>query len=491
MPHPLVVEAARKLIAAIDSDPFLKYLFAEGKMLGVLVCGKPDSEETVTLNAFSGLAGGHSVLPGFVPPIFDTTTVPSLRRPVDRGSAPVTSPAAPGLPIPLRSIPASAVALRSECSEGPVPSETCATLGTIRGGTASAVGPKRSEAVSEGIGPSAKQNSRELQDWLFRQYRVMNGLGEEKDIKDIFAARGLVPPGGTGECAAPKLLDYAFRNGLKPLCMGEFWYGASPGSGEVRQHGRFYPSCTGKCGPLLSWMLQGVDVEDNPLQATTGFDSIRILYEDDTLLAVNKPSGMLCAPGLTGTESLQEILEKDYGKLYSCHRLDMDTSGVILYARTPQAQALIQRQFSQREVKKTYLAHLCAGTRPWKGKMRGTIALPLAPDWYDRPRQVVDKENGKQAITEFEILRIFPDGEMDVRFIPHTGRTHQLRVHAASPLGLGRPIKGDALYGDASKNRLQLHAESLSFKHPVSGETIRVCSLPPSSEDTDRTDSAS
>ena len=457
VPHPLVVEAARKLIAAIDSDPFLKYLFAEGKMLGVLVCSKPDSEETVTLNAFSGLAGGHSTLPGCVPPIFDTTTVPSLRRPVDRGSAPVTSPAAPGLPIPLRSIPASAVALRSECSEG----------------------------------PSTSRESKELQDWLFRQYRVRNGLGEEKDIKEIFAARGLVPPGGTGECAAPKLLDYAFRNGLKPLCMGEFWYGASPGSGEVRQHGRFYPSCTGKCGPLLSWMLQGVDVEDNPLQATAGFDSIKILYEDETLLAVNKPSGMLCAPGLTGTESLQEILEKDYGKLYSCHRLDMDTSGVILYARTPLAQVEIQRQFSQREVKKTYLAHLCAGTRPWRGKMRGTIALPLAPDWYDRPRQVVDKENGKQAITEFEILRIFPDGEMDVRFTPHTGRTHQLRVHAASPLGLGRPIKGDALYGDASKNRLQLHAESLSFKHPVSGETMLVCSLPPSSEDTDHTDSAS
>ena len=457
VPHPLVVEAARKLIAAIDSDPFLKYLFSEGKMLGVLVCGKPDSEETVTLNAFSGLAGGHSTLPGFVPPIFDTTTVPSLRRPVDRGSAPVTSPAAPGLPIPLRSIPASAVALRSECSEG----------------------------------PSTSRESKELQDWLFRQYRVRNGLGEEKDIKDIFAARGLVPPGGTGECAAPKLLDYAFRNGLKPLCMGEFWYGASPGSGEVRQHGRFYPSCTGKCGPLLSWMLQGVDVEDNPLQATAGFDSIKILYEDETLLAVNKPSGMLCAPGLTGTESLQEILEKDYGKLYSCHRLDMDTSGVILYARTPRAQVEIQRQFSQREVKKTYLAHLCAGTRPWRGKKHGTIALPLAPDWYDRPRQVVDKENGKQAITEFEILRIFPDGEMDVRFTPHTGRTHQLRVHAASPLGLGRPIKGDALYGDASKNRLQLHAESLSFKHPVSGETMLVCSLPPSSEDTDHTDSAS
>ncbi len=440
VPHPLVVEAAQKLIGTIDSDPLLKYVFAEGKMLGVLVCEDPASGALTTLNAFSGLVGGRSVLHGFVPPIFDTTTVPALRN-----------------------------------IEGPVPPETA----SLRfGPTADAVPPlmvPRVAQVSEGTGPSRDtRDSRELQEWLFRQYRVMNGMGEEMDVKEIFASRGLVPPGGTGECAAPKLLNYAFRNGLKPLCMGEFWYGASPSSGEVRQHGRFYPSCTGKCGPLLSWMLRGVEVEDNPLQRVAGFDTIKVLYEDDILLAVNKPSGMLCAPGLTGTESLQEILEKDYGKLYSCHRLDMDTSGVILFARTPQAQTEIHRQFSERVVKKTYLAHLCAGTRPWKGKMKGTIALPLAPDWHDRPRQMVDKQNGKSAITEFEILQIFPDGEMDVRFIPHTGRTHQLRVHAASPLGLGRPIKGDALYGDSSKNRLQLHAESLSFKHPVSGETILI-----------------
>ena len=434
------MEAAQKLIGTIDSDPLLKYVFAEGKMLGILVCEDPASGALTTLNAFSGLVGGRSVLHGFVPPIFDTTTVPALRN-----------------------------------IEGPVPPETA----SLRfGPTADAVPPlmvPRVAQVSEGTGPSRDtRDSRELQEWLFRQYRVMNGMGEEMDVKEIFASRGLVPPGGTGECAAPKLLNYAFRNGLKPLCMGEFWYGASPSSGEVRQHGRFYPSCTGKCGPLLSWMLRGVEVEDNPLQRVAGFNTIKVLYEDDILLAVNKPSGMLCAPGLTGTESLQEILEKDYGKLYSCHRLDMDTSGVILFARTPQAQTEIHRQFSERVVKKTYLAHLCAGTRPWKGKMKGTIALPLAPDWHDRPRQMVDKQNGKQAITEFEILQIFPDGEMDVRFIPHTGRTHQLRVHAASPLGLGRPIKGDALYGDSSKNRLQLHAESLSFKHPVSGETILI-----------------
>ena len=291
------------------------------------------------------------------------------------------------------------------------------------------------------------------------------------DVKRIFEQRGMVPPGGTGECAGAKLLEAAYRRGLKPLAMGEFWYGASPKSGEVREHGRFYPSCTGKCGPLLSWMMQGLEVEENPLQRKPDTESIRIIYEDEAILVANKPSGMLCAPGLTGTESLQEFLEKDHGKLFSCHRLDMDTSGVIVYAKSVEFQADIQQQFERREVRKTYLAHLVAGSRPWRAKRKGTIALPLAPDWDDRPRQKVDRENGKPAITDFEILDIFPDGEMDVRFSPKTGRTHQIRVHCASPLGLGRPIKGDALYGAPDGGRLELYAESLSFRHPVTGKT--------------------
>jgi tRNA pseudouridine32 synthase/23S rRNA pseudouridine746 synthase len=281
----------------------------------------------------------------------------------------------------------------------------------------------------------------------------------------------MVPPGGTGECAGAKLLEAAYRRGLKPLAMSEFWYGASPKSGEVREHGRFYPSCTGKCGPLLSWMMQGLQVEENPLQRKPDTESIRIIYEDEAILVANKPSGMLCAPGLTGTESLQEFLEKDHGKLFSCHRLDMDTSGVIVYAKSVEFQADIQQQFERREVRKTYLAHLVAGNRPWRAKRKGTIALPLAPDWDDRPRQMVDREHGKPAITDFEILDIFPDGEMDVRFSPKTGRTHQIRVHCASPLGLGRPIKGDALYGAPDGGRLELYAESLSFRHPVTGKT--------------------
>lgn len=320
------------------------------------------------------------------------------------------------------------------------------------------------------------EESAALQNWLFEKYLVHNALGEKLSIKEVFARRGLTPPGGTGECAAPKLLEYAYTHSLKPLAMGEFWYGASPHSGEVRSSGLFYPSCTGKCGPLLSFMMEGLDVEDNPLQRTPLYEQIRIIYEDEYLLVANKPSGMLCAPGLTGTESLLEHLEKEHGPLYSCHRLDMDTSGVILYAKTPEAQVFIQNQFAERLVRKTYIAHLCAGPHPWKGRREGTISLPLSADYYDRPRQMVDLKNGKKALTRYEILEIFPDSEMDVRFTPLTGRTHQLRVHAASPLGLGRPIKGDALYGDSSSERLMLHAETLAVKHPATLEEITFTS---------------
>ena len=403
-------------------------------MLGVLVCAAADGS-LVTLRAFSGLAGGRSSLPGFVEPIFDTLSMPELWA---DGHLPLQ-------PSRLRSTP-------------PFTSFTVPPLMVPR--------------VAQVAGANARSAySSALQERLFRSYQVHNAKGGMSDVKEIFAERGLVPPGGTGECAGAKLLEAAYRRGLKPLAMGEFWYGASPKSGEVREHGRFYPSCTGKCGPLLSWMMQGLEVEENPLQRKPDTESIRIIYEDEAILVANKPSGMLCAPGLTGTESLQEFLEKDHGKLFSCHRLDMDTSGVIVYAKSVEFQADIQQQFERREVRKTYLAHLCAGSRPWRGKRKGTIALPLSPDWDDRPRQKVDRVHGKPAITKFEILDIFPSGEMDVRFAPMTGRTHQIRVHCASPLGLGRPIKGDALYGAPDGGRLELYAESLSFRHPVTGKT--------------------
>lgn len=397
VPHPLVKEAADSLIRRIGSDNALSGLFAEGKMLGVLLCSD-DSGGLKTLYAFSGLAKGRSLIDGFVPPIYDTE--------------------------------------------------------------------KLKPAVSA-------EDSRRIQQELFRNYKVHNALGEESCVLDIFAQRGLVPPGGTGDCAAPKLLEHAYRHGLHPLAMGEFWYGDSPAS-EVREHGRFYPSCTGKCGPLLSWMMHGLDVAPNPLDKGFAFgQEPRILYEDDSIIVVDKPAGMLSVPGRTSAESLLDWLRKRYGCVESCHRLDMDTSGIMVFARSVRIKVAMEQQFAEGGVRKQYRARLVSGGRGKRDLRKGatgTIALPLALDYYDRPRQMVDYVNGKKAVTQYEVLENLPDGEVELRFTPLTGRTHQLRVHAAHADGLGRPIKGDRLYGDSSEGRLWLHAESISFLHPQTGE---------------------
>ena len=384
----------------------------EGKMLGVLKVEDKEGEVGY-LYGFSGTVGGRAVVPGFVPPIYDLTDPEGYFR-------------------------------RREAEISAMPA-----------------------------GAERKAASAELQAWIFDQYRVSNARGETLSIREVFARRGLVPPGGTGDCAAPKLLQYAYTHGLTPLAMGEFWYGASPAS-EVREQGRFYPSCTGKCGPLLSFMLEGLDVAPNPLDREyTTADEPRILYEDGAVLVVSKPAGMLAVPGRTRAKSLLEWLRERFGEVHSCHRLDMDTSGVMVFARSLASQAELERQFAEREVEKRYRARLVAGNRPFGHARKGTIALPLLLDWYDRPRQMVDFEKGKLAVTEYEVLEELPGGEIDILFFPKTGRSHQLRVHAAHARGLGRPIKGDRLYGSADGGRLWLHAESLAFRHPVSGE--RLC----------------
>ena len=321
------------------------------------------------------------------------------------------------------------------------------------------------------------EKSQRLQRWLFERYRVRNGKGETRSIYDIFADRGLIPPGGTGDCAAPKLLQHAFLNGCKPLAIGEFWYGRPPRK-EVRREGCFYPACTGKCGPLLGWMLQGVEVEPNPLEsdALWRLDRPVIRYEDETLVVVEKPAGMLAVPGRTPRLSLAGWLEKECGcPIYPGHRLDMDTSGLMVFAKDVPAQTALQQQFENRQVTKAYLARLVPG-RPVEPKT-GTISLPLMPDYYDRPRQMVDPLHGKPSVTGYELLRDNPDGTALVRLVPHTGRTHQLRVHCAHESGLGRPIVGDRLYGGIKagadlSGRLMLHAAYLSFRHPVS--TVRM-----------------
>lgn len=258
---------------------------------------------------------------------------------------------------------------------------------------------------------------------------------------------------------------------MKPLAMGEFWYGASHSS-EVREHGHFYPACFGKCGPLLSFMMEGLDVEPNPLDREYEGREPAVLHADSSIIVVDKPAGMLSVPGRNGIGSLLDWLAERYGEVHSCHRLDMDTSGIMVYARNIPCKAALEAQFAGREVSKTYRARLSAGSTPFRRSASGTIALPLSPDYYDRPRQIVDKSSGKPAISEYKVLEMLPDGEIDILFHPLTGRTHQLRVHAAHPSGLGRPIKGDLLYGGTPADRLYLHAKSLGFTHPTSGEKL-------------------
>ena len=401
-PSPETVEAAKALAARIDASPRLRRIFSEGKMLGVLLT------DSGVLNAFSGLAGGFSVLEDFVPPIFDYGVPDGYFR-------------------------------RREAEISAMP-----------------------DGIAKG------RESARLQDWLFSRYEVLNARGEQLSVKRIFARRGLVPPGGTGDCAAPKLLQYAYLHGMKPLAMGEFWYGASHSS-EVREHGHFYPACFGKCGPLLSFMMEGLDVEPNPLDREYEGREPAVLHADSSIIVVDKPAGMLSVPGRNGIGSLLDWLAERYGEVHSCHRLDMDTSGIMVYARNIPCKAALEAQFAGREVSKTYRARLSAGSTPFRRSASGTIALPLSPDYYDRPRQIVDKSSGKPAISEYKVLEMLPDGEIDILFHPLTGRTHQLRVHAAHPSGLGRPIKGDLLYGGTPADRLYLHAESLSFAHPASG----------------------
>lgn len=317
-------------------------------------------------------------------------------------------------------------------------------------------------------------DSRRIQEDLFLRYLVHNALGNVRSVKEIFAERGLVPPGGTGDCAAPKLLEHAFRNKARPLAMGEFWYGA-PGKRQVREQGCFYPSCTGKCGPLLTFMMQGLDVEPNPLDKGFELDKEpEIIYLDEQIIVVEKPSGMLSVPGKTESINLLDHLRSIYGEVHSCHRLDMDTSGLMVYARDLESKSRLEAQFAARTVRKTYRARLSATNKPFTLPRKGTIALPLITDWDNRPMQEVNYEIGKLAVTEYEVLDILPNGEIDIRFYPKTGRTHQLRVHSAHANGLAHPIKGDRLYGQfgTEASRLFLHAEALSFYHPSTGERL-------------------
>ena len=401
--------------------------------------------------------------------------------------------------------------------------------------------------------------SDELQRWIFDNAVVHNALGESSSIWDLFQNEGLTPPGGTGECAGPKLLEYAHRNGLQPLAMGEFWYGQSPDT-AVRTHGHFYPSCTSKCGPLLGYMMRGLVVMQ---EAKALAQSPIVIYEDECIIIAEKPSGMPSVLGLDGRLSLEEWLNKRASNstshdnlirseseaqydteskntapqrtksIIAVHRLDMDTSGMMVFAKTRNAEINLKKQFEEHSVRKTYFARLTSRfIQSNKVKLletRSSIDLPLSADYDERPRQKVDFRQGKPAHTEYEIIQNNPDGTVEVLLYPHTGRTHQLRVHCAHTLGLGCPIVGDLLYGahtcltpnnlhtslnleiahpdtdhstshnleathpdtdlNASHNleathpatshsavRLHLHALSITFRHPLTGSSLTFTS---------------
>ena len=504
-PHPLVTQAGALLMEKIRNSTALSAIFKEGKMLGVLaVAHGEDFKDIGYLIAFSGNAGNMSMIDGFVPPIYDLLTpdgyfktkeaeisalnediaaaesssdLALIRKKLADAEAGMISEVTQQK-ARIAILKAERDQIRSKATEESRNSELIrqsqhekAELRRIKAyweGTISGLKDRLGqhlEMISD-MKRRRKEMSDALQEWIFRQYIVHNSLGESRSVFDIFGDSGLTPPGGTGECAAPKLLNYAFRNGMKPLAMGEFWYGESPCT-AVRTEGHFYPSCTSKCGPLLTYMLQGIPL----MKVENIHGNPDILHEDDDIIAAYKPSGMPSVPGLNCSQSLLEWLVAETGcnTVESVHRLDMDTSGIMIFAKSPAAGRHIRKQFEAHTVRKTYRALLSAsGTKSMNIGENGTISIPLSPDYDERPRQKVDFKQGKEAVTGYRVDEIKEDGIL-VTFWPHTGRTHQLRVHAAHHLGLGHPIAGDLLYGGNSASRLCLHAYEITFIHP-SGE---------------------
>lgn len=514
-PHPLCRLAADEVQRHIRESGLLPEDGGEGKMFGVLVVehGGGDTKASGRglgfLAAYSGLLAGRNDWPWFVPPVFDAqqpdghfkrtearisainAEIEALRNSREYAEAVATmkrhdSEAAATISS-LRQKAAEAKARRKARRADPrpvTPEEAAAMERESQHDKASlrrvrkqmearhAADEAPVKAVEERINTLKKQRhdmSDALQQWLFSQYRMLNARGEERDLCDIFRdTTHHTPPAGAGDCCAPKLLQYAYSHGLHPVCMAEFWWGGTPRT-EIRRHLHYYPACRGKCLPILTHMMQGLSVDDNPLAADNG-KQMEIIYEDEWLAVTVKPEGMLSVPGKEERSSVAELMRRHWGKegeALVAHRLDMDTSGLLLVARDAGICTQLQGQFARREVQKEYTALLDGVPRRPR---HGTISLPLCPDIMDRPRQTVSHEHGKEAVTDYDIIAT--DGQRTlVKLTPHTGRTHQLRVHCAHNEGLDCPIHGDALYGQRAE-RLCLHAARITFTHPVTGKRM-------------------
>lgn len=335
-----------------------------------------------------------------------------------------------------------------------------------------------------------KQLSDALQQWLFSQFRMLNQEGKSKDLLEIFrdealkeypqaaiatsriAALKMVPPAGSGECCEPKLLQYAYQHGYKPLQMAMFWWGESPKE-EIRHHLQFYPACNGKCKPILHWMLPASTFEPEAINLSI-YDKVETLYEDREIAVIHKPEGLLSVPGKDAAQpSVYALMRRKYPEATGpliVHRLDMATSGVLLIAKTEFAYHRLQKAFLNHQIQKKYVAIISGKDISEKG----IISLPLLPDYLNRPRQIVNHEQGKEAITEYEILERIDGSHLRITLYPKTGRTHQLRVHCAHQEGLNAPILGDPLYGNEKAARLHLHAEEITFEHPLTGKKITI-----------------
>lgn len=508
-PHPLAVEAANEVQRHLATRSEWADELAQGKMFGVLVA-QDSNGRLGFLAAFSGNIGGRACHNWFVPPIFDITIPDGYFKTEERAISDINKQIE-AFKNSERNIlaikkldeikqqaesalrEAKAIARLHKAERAVLRQQVLTaeqTVELVRQSQFEKAELKRLErqwaakiadcenhkvtsmAEIERLKEERRQRSEALQQWLFEQYVVQNARGEIRTISRIFAdERGTMPPAATGECAAPKLLQYAFIHKITPVAMAEFWWGASP-VGEVRRHGQFYPACHSKCEPLLNFMLQGLEVEPNRLKKITD-TTLQILYNDEWLAVVEKPSGLPSVPGNEHQVSAYSIVRQMFpdatGPIVA-HRLDMDTSGILLIAKTKDVFVKLQCQFAEHKIAKRYVALLDGTVK----SDSGTISLPLRPNLADRPRQMVDFEHGKEAVTQFGVIAR-RSGQTLVEFYPQTGRTHQLRVHAAHHQGLGCPIVGDNLYGSPAE-RLFLHAAGIEFTHPITEKKITISS---------------
>lgn len=533
-PHPLCVAAADQVYQQLERDPWgfgfgmedvakgpasetsrgdtVNKITGHGKMFGILVAKDPHGQLGY-LVAFSGKIGERSQSDGFVPPIFDvfatqnhfseqTKIINDINQQIaslknDHALSAIEDKFAAQKIMAENHIEQQRllnISQRAErkkkradahllsdddlrllqaelAAQSIIDKKTLAALKDKWQCKLNEMDTKRAayQQQIEQLTNERKKRSLSLQRHIFEQFQFLNALGQSQSLNDLFAGNNQSPPAGAGECAAPKLLNFAYQHQLTPLALSEFWWGASPKS-EIRQHKQFYPACQSRCLPILTHMLKGLSVESNPLETPWAEDTpMQILHQDESIVVINKPAGLLSIPGKTVIDSAYERVKKlvaDPDGVKVIHRLDMATSGLLVFALTQEATRSLQHQFVRREVSKVYLALLAGVLKDDSGE----ITLPLRGDPDDRPRQLVCFEHGKSALTHWRKLGVEGDNTR-VQLYPHTGRTHQLRIHCAHQLGLNIPILGDGLYGLRAK-RLYLHAEQLSFKHPLTGELL-------------------